>query len=131
ADRNAGEAVPGPMFYITTAGGATPDGTPGLYPTGLWAPGDQHKRTLTVTHDPACSTMHAWLASAEATLTDDSYAAMADQLLVTVFAADASGDKVQVGEALLSDFLAAPIDLRYPDGGRIPLLLGGNVQMAF
>lgn len=52
-----GDAVPAnvattgwsaPMFYTTADEGASPSGPAGLFPTGVWAPGDTVARTLTV-----------------------------------------------------------------------------------
>jgi len=48
AVRDQGDTVPGPMFYTTAEQGTTPDGQPGLRPTGLWAPGYQFSRQLDV-----------------------------------------------------------------------------------
>ena len=45
ANRDMGDGIPGPMYYITAAGGGT---DPNQYPTGLWAPGDEHHRILQV-----------------------------------------------------------------------------------
>lgn len=55
--RGQGDAVPpgvetsgwaAPMFYPTPAEGAVPDQPEGVYPTGLWAPGDLFSRALMV-----------------------------------------------------------------------------------
>lgn len=48
--RDGFDTIPGPMFYTTSAEGATPTtpGYPGLKPTGYWAPGDTHVRSLVV-----------------------------------------------------------------------------------
>jgi hypothetical protein len=47
-ERGAPDSPNGPLFYITAAEGAGPDGTPGQLPTGEWAPGDRFQRTLIV-----------------------------------------------------------------------------------
>ena len=41
------------------------------------------------------------------------------------------GEHVKVGEARMSDLLDGPIDLVYPDGSKIPVLLGTNRHMKF
>lgn len=55
--RGGGDAVPAdaltagwsaPMFYTSAAEGAPDGGPPGLFPTGVWAPGDTVARILTV-----------------------------------------------------------------------------------
>ncbi|MFZ5815197.1 MAG: hypothetical protein ACOY93_07825 [Bacillota bacterium] len=130
AQRNDGEAVPGPMFYVTAEQGETPDGIPGMFPTGLWAPGDSHQRTLTVSNPPSCSSMHAWLDALEASLQPGSDAMLADKLYVEVTTPQV-GTEVKVAEGWLSDFLGGAVPLRYPDGSRIPLYLGSNRHVKF
>lgn len=130
AHRNDGEAIPGPMFYVTAAQGTTPDGVPGMYPTGLWAPGDSHHRTLTVTNPTSCSSMDAWLDSVQASLHPGSDADLATKLYVQVFTPQV-GPEVKVAEGWLSDFLAAPVLLRYPGGGRVPLVRSANRHVKF
>lgn len=48
--RDGFDTIPGPMFYTNEIEGATPTDPsyPGLKPTGLWAPGDSHVRSLIV-----------------------------------------------------------------------------------
>jgi len=48
--RDGFDTIPGPMFYTTAEEGATPTDPsyPGLKPTGQWAPGDTHIRSLVV-----------------------------------------------------------------------------------
>lgn len=48
--RDGFDTIPGPMFYTTPSEGATPTepSYDGLKPTGLWAPGDTHIRSLVV-----------------------------------------------------------------------------------
>lgn len=130
AHRNDGEAIPGPMFYITAAQGATTNGTPGSYPTGLWAPGDSNQRTLTVANPPSCSSMHAWLDSVQASLQPGGYTDMASKLYVEVTTPQVGTD-VKVAEGWLTDFLSAPVLLRYPGGGRVPLYLSANRHVKF
>ncbi|MFZ5822977.1 MAG: TasA family protein [Bacillota bacterium] len=130
AQRNDGEAIPGPMFYVTPEQGETPGGVPGQFPTGLWAPGDSHQRTLTVFNPTSCSTMDAWLDSVQASLQPGSDAMLADKLYVEVTTPQLGSD-VQVAEGWLSDFLSGPVLLRYPDGSRIPLWLGSNRHIQF
>lgn len=128
--RNDGEAVPGPMFYITPEQGETPDGVPGMFPTGLWAPGDSHQRTLTVSNPTSCSSMHAWVDSVQASLQPGSDAMLAERLWVEITTPQV-GTEVKVAEGWLSDFLSGPVALRYPGGGRIPLFLSSNRHVKF
>jgi predicted ribosomally synthesized peptide with SipW-like signal peptide len=63
--RDNGDTIPGPMFYTTAAEGASsplPPASPepGLYPTGVWAPGDEHVRVLIVEN---VGSLDAWLVS--------------------------------------------------------------------
>lgn len=55
--------VTGPMFYTTPAEGTT-GLLDGLYPTGLWAPGDENMRVLIVEN---VGSLDAWLTSVGAT----------------------------------------------------------------
>ncbi len=123
ADRNDSDPVPGPMFYVTAQQGQTPGGQLGTLPTGFWAPGDVHNRTLIVSNPTACSTMGAWLETvwAETTLADVS---LAEKLMVEITTSRAGlpGDFV-VAQGTLKQFLDGAIPLRYPDTTRIPLPL--------
>jgi predicted ribosomally synthesized peptide with SipW-like signal peptide len=129
-NRNDGDPIPGPMFYITPAQGATPGGVPGTFPTGLWAPGDTHQRTMTVENPASCSSMNAWLDSVRATMHPGGYAPMADKLLVTI-TTPKSGVETTVAQAPLSAFLAGPVPLQYPDGSKVPLYLTSNRHLKF
>ena len=133
ADRNDGDPVPGPMFYITPAQGATPPplNLPGTLPTGLWAPGDEHTRTLTVSNPTSCSTMSAWLTSVEASMHPGGYLPMANKLWVEIYTPQGGGPDVKVGEGWLSTFLAGPVPILYPDTTKIPVFLSSNRHMKF
>lgn len=130
SDRNDGDTVPGPMFYVTAAQGATPDNLPGIYPTGEWAPGDSHTRTLTVSNPKSCSSMSGWLASVEAVAHPGGFLPMADKLWVEIYT-PMNGPEVKVGEGWLSQFLAGPVDLKYPDNSKVPMYLTSNRHMKF
>jgi len=134
SERNDGDTVPGPMFYITPEQGKTTSGAPGTLPTGLWAPGDSHTRTLTVENPADCSSMDAWLTSVQARLTEgvsDQYEAMADVLYVVVKTPQGGGPDVVVAEAPLRQFLAGPVPIAYSNGDKIPVYLSGNRHMKF
>lgn len=133
AERNDGDPVPGPMFYVTPAQGATPPplNLPGTLPTGLWAPGDSHTRTLTVYNPTSCSTMSAWLTSIEASMHPGGYLPMADKLYVEVFTPQGGGPDVKIGEGWLSMFLAGPVSIQYPGGAKIPVFLSANRHVKF
>lgn len=48
-NRDMGDTVPGPLFYISNTGdGMSEDGLPGIHETGLWAPGDKHERVFQI-----------------------------------------------------------------------------------
>ncbi|MBF7083259.1 hypothetical protein IT084_09760 [Desulfallas sp. Bu1-1] len=128
SERDAGDTVPGPMFYVTAAQGATPSGQPGIYPTGVWAPGDFYMGTLTV-YNRAPSTLDAWLVSTQADLQSGN-AAMADKLWVEVFHPEMVGSSmtdVKIAEGWLSTFLAGPVAFNK----NLPCMLGGNCQLHF
>lgn len=135
AERNDGDTVPGPMFYIKNEeDGATPDGLSGIHETGLWAPGDSHTRTLTVNNPRECSTMDVYLTEVSARLTEgitDQYVEMADVLHVVV-TARRDGVDIPVASGKLSDFLTKPVLMAYPpDGDKVLLKLTGNMHMTF
>jgi len=133
AERNDGDPVPGPMFYVTPEQGATPSGQSGRVPTGVWAPGDSVTRTLTVYNPTSCSSQDAWLTSVQARLTEgiaDQYEPMADVLHVTV-TTPWDGVETVVGEGSLRDFLRGAVPIRYPDGSKIPVYLTSNRHMKF
>lgn len=131
SDRNDGDPVPGPMFYVTAAQGQTPGGIPGTLPTGLWAPGDTHTRTLTVYNPTSCSTMGAWLTTIQANMHPGGYGPMADKLLVKVKTPEGGGPDVVVAQGPLSMFLAGPVPVAYPDTTKIPVHLSSNRHLKF
>jgi len=133
SDRNDGEPVPGPMFYVTAAQGATsaPPFMDGQLPTGYWSPGDLHERTLTVFNPLTCSSLHAWLTKVSATLKPGSDPMMADKLWVEVWTPSGPGPDVKVAEGWMSQFLAGPVPMTYPGGVKIPVFLTGNRHMKF
>lgn len=131
-ERDQGDTVPGPMFYVTSAQGETSPGlNNGRFPTGVWAPGDSKVRTLNV-YNRAPSTMDAWLDSVQANLvsgTND----MAAKLWVEVFTPDVENPLVsqKLAEGWLTDFLSGSVNLRYPDGSKVLCSLTGTVQLQF
>lgn len=122
-ERDNGDPIPGPMFYVTAAQGQTPGGIPGDLPTGLWAPGDSHRRTLIVRNPTSCSSMGAWLTSVRANLASGD-AALADKLWVEIRTdhnhAVPPGDEI-VAQGWLSQFLAGNVPILFPDGHKINL----------
>lgn len=133
SERNDGDTVPGPMFYVTAAQGATPPplNLPGTLPTGEWAPGDTHTRTLTVFNPTSCSSMNAWLTSIEASLHPGGYVPMTDKLHVKVYTPQGGGPDVLVAQGPLSMFLAGQVPISYPDTSKVPLYLTSNRHMKF
>ena len=63
--RNTGEPVPGPMFYSTLEEGMGAPWQTGYsapkYPIGPWAPGDSHKREMTVKNVGSLPVKIAWI----------------------------------------------------------------------
>lgn len=134
SERNNGDPVPGPCFYVTTDQGqqTTPPYDDGRIPTGVWAPGDVWSRTLVVHNNRSDgSTLHAWLTGINATLSADSDAILANKLYVIVRAPEDSTDEYQkVAEGYLSDFIAGKT-LAYPGGSKVPCWLDGNRPLKF
>lgn len=130
SDRNDGDSTPGPMFYIDndTDGRTYNDAWPGIHETGLWAPGDSHKRTMTVTNGPGC--LPAYLESVQLTMQPGSDAVLADKMYVKVFT-PVSGNDVLVAEGPMNTFLAGPVLLRNPNGSRLALGFGGNRHLHY
>lgn len=136
SERNDGDTIPGPMFYMTSAQGETPSGLPGVHPVlgdlpGGWAPGDTVTRTLTVYNPTSCSSMNGWLTSVQASLHPGSDADLAEKLWVEVYTPQGSISEVKVGEGRLSDFVAGAVPIKYPGDQPIPIYLTSNRHMKF
>lgn len=130
SQRNTGDTVPGPMFYMLASQGHT-GSEPGRYPMaelspnspgdfvpetpGGWAPGDSAIRTLTVYNGSMdCRSLEARLTHVTASLQAGSYAPLANKMKVTVYAQSVGGLK-QIAQAYLSDFLDPNgVEIRYP-----------------
>ncbi|MFZ5814774.1 MAG: hypothetical protein ACOY93_05680 [Bacillota bacterium] len=119
AHRDMGDGIPGPMFYIDAAGGGT---DPNQYPTGLWAPGDEHHRILQVEN---IGSLDAKLTHLRASLQSGSMY-LADKLDVTVTLDPAGTQVVAMGK--LSDFINA--DQAFL-GGPLPALVGDVINLHF
>lgn len=130
--RDDGDTAPGPCFYVTAAQGQTPSGVPGHLPTGVWAPGNAHNRTLVVSNSAPASSLDAWLTQVRATLRPGSDAALADKLYVVITTPQAASpyDYVTVAEGTLTEFLAGKA-LAYPGGGKVPCWLDGTRPLKF
>lgn len=134
-DRNDGESTPGPMFYLyNNSDGMSAGGDPGMFGTteapplggnapGGWAPGDMHKRTMTVSQCPGG--LPAWIDSVSAQLQGEPDPWLAEVLYVRVFS-PVGGNDILVAEGYLWDFLDGNVELRYPGGGRLPLNANAN-----
>ena len=142
ADRDAGDSIPGPMFYINGArDGLSPgkdgnyettdDNRVGKYSTGVWAPGDKFKRTLDVRNglDQCTRSMDVWLSSVQASVSEGD-TDLVDQLTVTVYA-PLNGEDAVVAQRPMSDFITGPVALEYDDHSRVLLDDGSNMQMRF
>lgn len=127
-NRNAGENVPGPMFYITPEQGQDPAGNDGWFPTGLWVPGDAHTRSMTVEQCP--NGLAAILTSVQASLDVPGGEAMAERLYVKVTTPDAGGTQRVVAEGYLDEFLAGPVDMLFPVGSLVPASGDRRVHLA-
>lgn len=114
ADRDNGDSVPGPMFYIGPGGG--------LMATGVWAPGDEFHRVLQVENT---GTLDAMLKQVRATL-ESGNRYLADKLSVRV-STDAAGAHV-VASGTLGQFLDA--DQAFT-GGPIAADVGDVINLHF
>lgn len=110
SQRMTGQAVPGPMFYVTAEqGAATVNGTtyPGTYPTGLWWPGRTQIRRLVVRND--C--MAAKLTGVSAVLTAGD-PELAEDVTVAIDAENMeSYEWEEVARVPLKDLLSSPVQL--------------------
>lgn len=101
--RNQGDTVYGPMFYIDGEDdGQTDLGEDGLYPTGLWAPGDSHRRVFEIEN---VGSLEARLTEIGAEIEQGSLD-LASALQVVVRHEHDNGPIVAQGS--LADFIAAP-----------------------
>lgn len=119
-ERSGGDTFPGPLIYSTPFHGQTPDGRPGLLPTGPLAPGDAVHRALVV-RNPGAREVALTTLSAELTL-ESGRLAESVQVVVT---ADAAGAK-PVARGSLAQFIARPQALA---GGGINLRAGESVTL--
>jgi predicted ribosomally synthesized peptide with SipW-like signal peptide len=94
ANRDQGDTVPGPMFYIGPGGG--------IQPTGPWAPGDTVHRVLQIKNTGSLAGL---LKSVRATLEPGSQRYLADKLQVKV-TSDSAGNNILL-QGTLGQFLDA------------------------
>jgi hypothetical protein len=119
--RDNGDRIDGPMFYTTAAEGKTQNDRPGRYPTGPWAPGDEHHRVFQIEN---IGSLAAVVKTVTATLTDGtSDLAAVLQVRVTT---DAAGVN-EVAQGTLAQFLAA----ERPLSPAVPIAPGGIVNLHF
>lgn len=159
SERDAGDNVPGPMFYMTGAQGSNGI-SPGRFPTaeisstsppgyiaptpGNWAPGDDVARTLTVYNGGlGCTSIDVWLTKATASLHAGSYGPLTDKMHVTVRAQAPGGGMQIVAQDYLRKFLPVAeggnggVELKFPSGFHpdMPAYVGiggpPNLQMEF
>lgn len=118
-DRDNGDTVPGPMFYIDGAtDGKTEDGQDGLYETGLWAPGDEFSRVFQIEN---VGTLEGKILkfSAELTNGDPLLAGALDVKIYDGIYKDTDGivvdpDATIIAEGKLSEFFGAGKTLTTP-----------------
>lgn len=82
--RGGADYIPGPMFYTTPEEGASPQDPvnfKGIKPTGLWAPGDMHIRSLVVYNK---GSLDAVLNQVKADISGDD-SNIAEEMHVTIF----------------------------------------------
>lgn len=113
--RDMGDSIPGPMFYTTPAEGQTPNGTPGLRPTGYWLPGDTFVRALFVENH---GTEDLWLMGVGANMHPGTSRHLAEKLQAKV-TTDLAGVNV-----LVSGTLADLIDAYHPFSAKLALPVG-------
>lgn len=119
AQRDMGDGIPGPMFYIDSGSGGTP---PTNNATGLWAPGDEHHRILMVEND---GSLDAKLTHVRAALQSGSMY-LAEKLNVVITTDPGGANVVATGK--LSDFINA--DQAFI-GGPIEALVADVVNLHF
>lgn len=113
-DRDNGDSVPGPLFYIGPGGG--------LKATGLWAPGDKYHRVLQVENT---GTLDAWLKHVRARL-DSGSRPLADKLTVQVTTDPAGANVLATGT--LGQFIDADQNFA---GGPLPANVGDVINLHF
>lgn len=119
AQRDMGDGIPGPMFYIDAAGGGV---DPNNHPTGLWAPGDKNRRILQVEN---VGTLDAKLTHMRATLQSGSMY-LAEKMDVVVTTDPAGTNVVAMGS--LADFINGNMSFI---GGAIPATVGDVINLHF
>ncbi|MFZ5647435.1 MAG: hypothetical protein ACOY30_07420 [Bacillota bacterium] len=78
--RDQGDSIPGPMFYVNEEQGIVENGQQAFLRTGYWAPGDTFHRVLQVENT---GSLDGWLKSVRASLTSGNRA-LADILQVRI-----------------------------------------------
>jgi hypothetical protein len=126
-----GQAVPGPMFYVTSEQGtAVANGTtyPGLYPTKIWWPGRSLTRGLLLLNGTDLQCADAKIDSVQAFVTSgDTVLAQDMTVVISAWKYDeetADFAWVEVARAPLDSFLTGPVPL----AERLPLQTGGGRQ---
>lgn len=111
AQRDQGNFIPGPMFYVTPGQGDAGNGADPNLATGVWAPGDQILRVLTLTN--TC-TLDAWTKTISASLNANNHSmadaqALAQYFTVKVEAPDQYNPSIYrtVAQGPLTQFLSA------------------------
>lgn len=117
--RDNGDTIPGPMFYTTPAEGST--GTmDGIYPTGEWAPGDEHVRVLIIEN---VGSLDAWLTSLGADAHPGSSMYLADKMDYWVATDAAFSDVVASGK--LGSLITTDVNLAH----QIPSVVGTPTEI--
>ncbi|MFZ5649993.1 MAG: hypothetical protein ACOY4I_03945 [Bacillota bacterium] len=135
SDRDDGDTIPGPMFYVNQQQGESQGGAPAQYPTGLWAPGDSQVRNLIVRNMRSDgSTLNAWLKRVTVTLNQGSDIDLADKLYVVITTSKPpyppQNDFV-IARGTLREFMAGKELLYEVDNSKVPQVLDSIRYLKF
>ncbi|WP_088553414.1 TasA family protein [Calderihabitans maritimus] len=113
ANRNDGDPVPGPMFYVTSEQGRTYDGRfPGINTTDVWAPGDYHSRTLNVTNDGSLAVKITQLGATVRGINDPTVLAeFLNKMLVTVVQTTNQNNPTVLFTGTLGELVNGPVEV--------------------
>lgn len=106
--RDQGDSIPGPLFYVNEAQGQVQGAFGAFLPTGDWAPGDTNHRVLQVENT---GSLDGWLKSVRASLTTG-HRTLADKLEVRI-TTDPDGNII-VASGTLGQFIDNTVNFASP-----------------